>query len=62
MKHFGIEHFASNRDQNAAVVERFNRTIKTQIWTMISDNGTVRWIDEIQNIVCLTKFLITARL
>ena len=51
MKHYGIEHFASNSDQKAAVVERFNRTIKTRIWTMLSDRGTVRWIDEIQNIV-----------
>ena len=34
-----------------AVVERFNRTIKTRIWTYLSDRGTVRWVDVIQNLV-----------
>ena len=27
-----IHHFASESDQKAAVVERFNRTLKTRIW------------------------------
>ena len=28
----GIEHFTTWSDQKAAVVERFNRTLKTRIW------------------------------
>ena len=35
----------------AAVVQRFNRTIKTRIWTYLSDRGTVRWVDVIQDLV-----------
>ena len=31
MKRHGIQHFASENEQKAAVVERFNRTIKTKI-------------------------------
>ena len=31
MRHFDIQHFASDSDQKAAVVERFNRTIKTRL-------------------------------
>ena len=31
MKRHGIQHFASESEQNAAVVERFNLTIKTKI-------------------------------
>lgn len=51
MKRHSIEHFASNSDQKAAVVERFNRTIKTRLWTYMSDRGTVRWVDVINDIV-----------
>ena len=51
MKRHGIQHFASESDQKAAVVERFNRTIKARIWTYLSDCGTVRWVDVIQDLV-----------
>ena len=51
MKRHGIQHFASESEQKAAVVERFNRTIKTRIWTYLSDRGTVRWVDVIQDLV-----------
>ena len=47
MKRHGIRHFASEREQKAAVVERCSRTIKTRIWTYLSDRGTVRWVDVI---------------
>ena len=47
MKRHGIQHFASESEQKAAVVERLNRTIKTMIWTYLSDRGTVRWVDVI---------------
>ena len=42
MKRNGIQHFASESEQKAAMVERFNRIIKTRIWTYLSDRGTVR--------------------
>ena len=32
MKQRGINHFATDSDQKAAVVERFNRTLKTRLW------------------------------
>ena len=51
MKPHGIQHFASESKLKAAVVERFNRTIKTRIWTYLSDRGTVRWVDVIQDLV-----------
>ena len=50
MKRHGIHNFASESKQKAAVVERFNRTIKTRIWTYLSDRGTVRWVDVIQDL------------
>ena len=51
MKRHGIQQFASESEQKAAVVERFNRTIKTRIWTYLSDRGTVRWVDVILDLV-----------
>jgi transposase InsO family protein len=51
MRQQDIHHFASESDQKAAVVERFNRTIKTRLWTYMSDRGTVLWTDVIQNMV-----------
>ena len=40
----GIHHFASKSDQKAAVVERFNRTLKIRIWTYLSAKRTQKWI------------------
>ena len=51
MKRHNIQHFANESDQKAAVVERLNRTIKTRIWTYLSDRGTVCWVDVIQKLV-----------
>ena len=51
MKRYKIQHFASESDQKAAVVERFNRTIKTRIWTYLSNRGTVCWANVIQDLV-----------
>ena len=51
MKRNKIQHFASESDQNTAVVKRFNRTIKTRIWTFLSDRGTVRRVDVIKDLV-----------
>ena len=51
MKRHGIQHFISESEQKATVVERFNRTTKTRIWTYLSDRGTVRWVDVIEDLV-----------
>lgn len=51
MKRNDIQHFASESDQKAAVAERFNRTIKTRIWTYLSDKGSAKWVDVIQDLV-----------
>ena len=40
----GIHHFASQMDQKAAVVERFNRTLKTRIMTYLSAKRTNKWV------------------
>lgn len=51
LKANNIHHFASESDQKAAVVERFNRTLKSRIWTFLSAKQTSRWIDALPKIV-----------
>ena len=51
MKRNGIQHFASESEHNTAVVERFNQTIKIRIWPYLSDRGTLRSVDIIQELV-----------
>ena len=47
MRSRDIHLFASESDQKAAVVERFNRTLKTRIWTFFTAKRTSRWVDDL---------------
>jgi transposase InsO family protein len=51
LKQQDIHHFASQSDQKAAVVERFNRTIKEMIWKYFTANRTERYIDVLPDLV-----------
>ena len=51
LKVHGINHFASQSDLKAAVVERFNRTIKCRIWTYFTARRTYRWVDQLQDFI-----------
>ena len=46
-----ISHFASESDKKDVVVEQFNRTVKTIIYTYLSDRGSAPCVDVIQNLV-----------
>jgi transposase InsO family protein len=47
----GVHHFASQSDKKAAVVERFNRTLKTRLWTYFTAKRTKRYVDVLQSFV-----------
>ena len=47
----GISHFILGGQHKAAIVERFQRTIKTNLEMYFHRNHTKRWIDVIQSIV-----------
>lgn len=51
LKTKSITHFASNSDKKAAVVERFNRTLKTRIWTYFTAKNTKRYVDILPKLV-----------
>ena len=40
-----IQHFYSSSDKKAAVFERFNRTIKSRIWTYFTADQTDKYLD-----------------
>ncbi len=39
-----IEYFSTNSERKAAIVERFNRTLKTSMWKYFYSKGTHTWI------------------
>ena len=52
LKENGIKHFVSlNEDIKAAVVERFNRTLKERIWRYFTKNNTSRYVSALPSIV-----------
>ena len=51
LKSKNIQHFVSNSDKKAAVIERFNRTLKTRIWTYFTSKKTKKYVDVLQQFV-----------
>lgn len=47
----GVHHFSTDGDKKAAIVERFNRTLKTRIWTYFTARNTQRYVDVLNDIV-----------
>src|SRR5271155_4076111 len=46
-----ISFFSTFSDKKAAIVERFNRTLKSRMWKYFTKHETRIWIDVVQNIV-----------
>ena len=46
-----IEYFSMKSDKKAAIVERFNRTLKTAMWKYFYSKGTYKWIDVLDQLV-----------
>ena len=51
LKSKGVHHFVSHSEKKAAVVERFNRTLKTKIWTYFTAKQTNLYIDKLEDFV-----------
>ena len=47
----GIKYFSIKSDKKAAVVERFNRTLKTAMWKYFCSKRTYKWVDVIADLV-----------
>ena len=51
LKENAIHHFASDSDQKAAMVERFNRTLKSRMYKYFTANNTYRYIDVLEDLL-----------
>ena len=47
----GIHHFSTDRDAKAALVERFNRTLKERLYRYFTAANTFQFIDELPQLV-----------
>ena len=51
LKERNIEFFTTNSEMKAAIVERFNRTLKTKMWKYFTAKSTNRYVDVLQSLV-----------
>ena len=51
LKAKGIHHFSTNSETKAAIVERFNRTLKTRMWKYFTANNTWKYLDILPELV-----------
>ena len=51
LKERNVEFFTTNSEMKAAIVERFNRTLKTKMWKYFTANSTNGYIDVLQSLV-----------
>lgn len=40
----GVNHYSTYTDKKAAIVERFNRTLKNMMYRVLAEQGTSKWI------------------
>ena len=45
LKSHNVSYFSTKSDKKAAIVERFNRTLKTMMWKYFYSKGTYNWVD-----------------
>ena len=50
-----ITYFSTQSDKKAAIVERFNRTLKTMMWKYFYSKGTSNWVDVLEDLATNTK-------
>ena len=51
MKSHDVSYFSTMSDKKAAVVERFNRTLKGMMWKYFYSKGTYAWIDVLDELL-----------
>ncbi|XP_067208491.1 uncharacterized protein [Linepithema humile] len=51
VKKHGINHYSTYSVMKASVVERFNRTLKNEMWKFFTLTGSYRWIDYLPRLV-----------
>lgn len=47
LKKYGVNHYSTYTEMKASIVERFNRTLKTMMFRVFSEQGTYKWYPEL---------------
>ncbi|XP_026829805.1 uncharacterized protein LOC113563012 [Ooceraea biroi] len=47
----GINHYSTHSVMKASIVERFNRTLKNEMWKVVTFNGSYKWVDVLSRLV-----------
>ena len=50
LKSHDVNYFSTQSDKNAAIVERFNRTLKTMMWKYFYAKGTYNWVNALDEL------------
>ena len=51
LKEFGVNHYSVFSQYKAALVERFNRTLRSRLNKLFTKQGTKRWVNVLQDII-----------
>lgn len=51
LKSYGINHYYTHSDKKASIVERFNRTLKGEMWKLFSERGSFKWLEILPEII-----------
>jgi hypothetical protein len=51
MKKYNINHYSTNSEKKATIVERFNRTLKGEMYKAFSNRGSHVWFDILQDLI-----------
>ena len=51
LKKHKIKHYSVYSDQKGAIIERFNRTLKTRMFRYFTSRGSHRWVDVLQDLI-----------
>ena len=50
LESYNVKYFSTSSSRKAAVVERFNRTLKTSMWKYFYANGTYKWVNVLDDL------------
>lgn len=48
---YNVKHYSTYSEKKASIVERFNRTLKTRMYRLFTENGNYRWSDMLPGLV-----------
>jgi hypothetical protein len=52
-KKYGINHYHTNSEKKASIVERFNRTLKEKMWEAFTAQGNYKWVRLLPKLITL---------